>query len=441
MTNDPMPEKSSGLQSLLNKVGGPAKLFSTGSNALLRGLSLAARFVIIVILARTLGPAEFGVFTLIMTTEIIAILTLGFELNAYSRREIVNASTPFDQLRHIRDQMTITGLLGLAAPLIIYGAALCNLFPVRLVPLVALITFLDLLSQEGIRVLYALQRVIMANTVYFVRSSAWVLVIVALLFWNPHTITITLTLYIWAAFSFSAICVFVHSLRHMPWRGVLHSAVDWDWIRRGFGVAAPFFISTAFVNVLSYLPRYILFYLRGNTETGVFGLYASIAVGIVNLLSTITIPSGIAQAVYAFKHHGQAAFERKMRALWYNATALTAVLSVGLLAVFPFILPFVGKKNYPLDWVLLILLVAANGAQVASMVAQTALYAKHRDKEILAVTVISGVISAFLQYGMAYIGGMRGLAAAIIISMLILTGLLAIMDRRFQPSNQGSGDL
>lgn len=410
----------------------PAEFFFLGANAALRGLSLGARFIIIIILARALGPAEFGTFTLIMTTEIIAILILGFEINAYSRREIVNAKSPVDQLRHIRDQITITSLLGLGAPIIIYGVALAHVLPVDLVPLIALVTFFDLISQEGIRALYALQRVIMANIIYFVRSSAWVFLIVGLFFLTPGAITIKSTLGIWAGFSFAAICLFLWSLREMPWRPVLNSAVDWRWIARGFGIAAPFFVSTLFGSVLSYLPRYILFYLRGDAETGVFGLYAGITVGIVNLLSTITIPAGVAQAVYAFKHHGQAAFVAKMRRLWVHSAALTAILSLGLLVFFPLILPFVGSQHYPMDWILLLILIAANATQVASMIAQTALYAKHRDKEILVATILVGLTSAFLQYVLAYLDGMRGMAVAMVISMLLLTGTLMAADLRYK---------
>lgn len=408
----------------------PAEFLFFGANAILRGLSLGARFIIIVILARALGPAEFGIFTLVMTTEIVAILILGFEINAYSRREIVNAKSPLDQLRHIRDQITITSLLGLGAPIIIYGVALARILPVDLVPLITIVTFFDLLSQEGIRALYALQRVIMANIIYFVRSSAWVFLIVGLFFLSPSSITIKSTLSIWAGFSFSAICLFFWSLRAMPWRPVLRSSVDWQWIRHGFGVAAPFFVSTLFVSVLSYLPRYILFYLRGDAETGIFGLYAGIAVGIVNLLSTITIPAGIAQAVYAFKHHGQAAFAEKMGRLWIHSAVLTAVLSLGLVIFFPLILPFVGREHYPMDWILLLLLIAANAAQVASMIAQTALYAKHRDKEILVMTIMAGLTSAVLQYVFTYFGGMRGMAVAMVISMLLLTAALMAADFR-----------
>jgi O-antigen/teichoic acid export membrane protein len=399
-------------------------LLLTGTNLGLRGFSLAARFLIILILARALGPSEFGVFTIIQTTEIIAILVLGFEFNAYSRREIINAIDPLLRGEHIRNQIFIAILLGLISPAIAFGSAFAGLFPINLAMLTTSIIFFDMISQEGIRILYALQRTLMANIVYFVRSSAWAFLIMALFVYSPRAITISLALEIWAAFSLAAILVFFWSLRKLAWSEIFRRPINWQWISRGFVVALPFFVSTACVNILSYLPRYILFYTRGADETGIFGLYAGIAVGVVNLLSTITIPSGVAQATYAFTHHGKEAFDVSIRRLWIHSAAMTVFLSSILVIGFPFILPFVGTSQYPMDWTLLTLLVIANSGQVASIVAQTALYAMHRDRQILIATLVAGGLSVGLQFGLASWAGMHGLAAAMALSMLILSALL-----------------
>lgn len=405
-------------------------LGQAGANVILRGFSLGARFLLILILARALGPSEFGVFTLVQTTEVIAILLLGFEFNAYSRREIVVAPDAVTQTRHIRDQIAIACILGANAIIISYGAAIAHLFPMRLAVIVAALIFLDLVSQEGIRILYALQRVMMANWVYFIRSSVWVFLILGLYLYSPQALTLDLTLNIWAGFSATAILFFLWSMRSHPWGTVLKTKIDWQWIGRGFRVATPFFISTAFLNILSYLPRYMLFYLRGLEQTGLFGLYTGIAVGIANLLATITIPAGVAKAVYSYSHHGETAFARDMRKLWLDSILLSLLLAACLLAVFPFVLPLVGSKNYPMDWPLLVLVIFSNLAQVGSLVAQTSLYARHRDKEILYSTLGAGTLSVGLQYVLTLVAGMHGLAIAMALSMSILTLLFVYFEHR-----------
>jgi len=408
----------------------PGLLGLAGANVMLRSSSLGAQFLILIILARALGPAEFGVFTLIQTTRIIAILLLGFEFNAYSRREIVVAPDAVTQTRHIRDQLGISGIMGLNAIVISFGAALANLFPVHLAVIVAILIYVELIWQEGIRILYALQLTRMANWICFIRSSVCVFLILGLYLYSPHTLTLELTLEIWAAFSASATMFFFWSLRAHPWGSVLRTKMDWVWIWRGFRIATPFFISTAFLNILSYMPRYMLFYLRGLEQTGIFGFYTGIAAGIVNLLSTITIPEGMAKAIYSYSLHGEAAFARDMHRLWRVAFLLSLLLAVGLLLVFPFILPLVGSQDYPMDWALLVLVILANVAQVGSLVAQTSLYARHRDKEILFSTLGASTLSAGLQYALTLILGMHGLAIAMALSMVVLTLLFTFFDHK-----------
>jgi O-antigen/teichoic acid export membrane protein len=178
------------------------------------------------------------------------------------------------------------------------------------------------------------------------------------------------------------------------------------------------------------MPRYMLFYLRGLEQTGIFGFYTGIAAGIVNLLSTITIPEGMAKAIYSYSLHGEAAFTRDMHRLWRDAFLLSLLLAVGLLLVFPFILPLVGSQDYPMDWALLVLVILANVAQVGSLVAQTSLYARHRDKEILFSTLGAGTLSAGLQYALTLIWGMHGLAIAMALSMVVLTLLFTFFDHK-----------
>lgn len=405
-------------------------ILDNAANVVLRTISLGARFLLILILARALGPSEFGLFTLVQTTEIISILFLGFEFNAFSRREIVVAPDAITQARHIRDQFAIACILGANALLISFAATFVNLIPHRLTLIVAALIFVDLISQEGIRILYALQRITTANWAYFIRSSVWVLIIGVLFLYSPHALTLDLTLKTWVAFSATATLFIFWSLRSYPWGTVLRLPIDWRWIARGFRVAAPFFVSTAFINILTYLPRYMLFYLRGLEQTGLFGFYTGIAVGIVNLISTITIPEGVAKAVFSFNRHGETAFKTEMLRLWRNAILLSLILAAGLMAVFPFILPLVGSKNYPMDWLLLTLVVLSNVAQVASMVAQTSLYARHRDKEILISTLGAGTLSLALQYVFTLMAGMHGLAFAMALSTCLLTALFLYFERK-----------
>lgn len=405
-------------------------------NLAIRVISLAARFLLILILARALAQQDFGYFTLIQTTTIIVGNLLGLEFNAFSRREIVIAADPVLKTRHVRDQLLFSTLMGLNAIWFAYGAALAHQFPIEVAHLVALVIFTELVSQEGIRILYALQRMVMGNIAWFVRSSVWVFLLIAMLVWNPGSITLHNVLVIWIVFAAAATALLAWALRQMAWRDAWRSPIDWAWMQRGILVAMPFFVSSVFVNILSYVPRYVLFYFRGAEETAIFGLYSGIAVGIVNLLCTSVIPAGMARAVHSYAHDSEAGFRAEIGKLWLQTGAITITVSAGLAVAFPFVLPFTGEGKYPMDWPLLLLLEIAFAAQLASLVSQVSLYAKHRDRDILIGTVAAGSLSVVLQIAGAHLAGMHGLAAAMALSMLALTLIYFRFDAR-APHSQG----
>lgn len=409
-------------------------LVTSGTNLAIRGLSLASRFVLILVLARALGPATFGIFTLIQTTAIIAVLMLGLEMNAYSRREIIKAEDEETRTRHIRDQLTAAFLLGLGAPVIAYGGVAAGLFPPELAPWISAVILLDLVAQEGTRILYALQRVAAANLAWFVRSSLWVFLMLPLLVWSPEYITLFNVMVTWAAFEILAIGLLAWLLRNLEWRETFRTAIDWGWLAKGVTVAMPFFISSVFLNLLSYLPRYTLFYGQGAHETGIFGLYTGVAVGIVNLVGTTTIPQGISRAVEYYARQGLRALDVEIRTLWIHCGLLVLLLCLGLSVTFPFLLPYIGESSYPMDWPLLLLVEAAFSAQVASMVVQASLYARNLDREILLGTVLAGTLSIPLQFAGVIVAGMHGLAAAMLLSMLLMGGMFLYSDRKTRQS-------
>lgn len=404
-------------------------LVQFGANVGLRGISLAAQFFLLLLLAHGLSPAAFGTFTLIQTIVIFSILLLGYEFSAFSRREIVLAQTPLLRAVHVRDQLLLAAVLGLGALPIAFGAAFAHLFPLELVPAVAGLIWLGLLTQEGVRILYALERVAMANVVGFARSAAWFVVPLALVIWAPDTVRLPLMLDAWLVACVIALAILVWSLNGLAFRQALRSPIEWKWFAQGFRVASPFLVSTLFTSALGYLPRFVLFYARGDAEVGLFGLYSAVTTSIVSLLSTITIPAGMTRAVHKFANDGEAAFRQEMRDFWIGSMAFVAVISVAVIIVFPIIRPFIGKSAYPMDWALLLLLVLANAAQVATLVGQTSLYAQHKDRSIVRSTICVGIISVPLQYELALHYGARGVALAIALSMALLSLIFWYVDR------------
>src|SRR5690554_889302 len=58
-------------------------------NVCIRGGTLVSKFLLILVLARFLTPAELGLYGLIIATIAYGIYPLGFEFYTYSTREII----------------------------------------------------------------------------------------------------------------------------------------------------------------------------------------------------------------------------------------------------------------------------------------------------------------------------------------------------------------
>ena len=81
----------------------------TGAAFILRGLTLASRFLLTLLLARMLSPAEMGEYGLLTAALAFALLAIGLEFYSYTLREMVPA-TPARRTRIIADQMTLAAI-------------------------------------------------------------------------------------------------------------------------------------------------------------------------------------------------------------------------------------------------------------------------------------------------------------------------------------------
>src|SRR6266478_1369947 len=94
----------------------------------LRGLTLASRFLLSLLLARMLSPAEMGQYGLLTGALAFALLAIGLEFNSYTLREMVPA-TPAQRTRIIADQIALATVALLIIGVVFLAVILANLFP------------------------------------------------------------------------------------------------------------------------------------------------------------------------------------------------------------------------------------------------------------------------------------------------------------------------
>src|SRR5215469_6205808 len=111
---------------LFDLVRRPAVLAAI-SVLLLRGLTLASRFLLSLLLARMLSPDALGEYGLITATLAFALLALGLEFYSFTYREMVPAS-PVRRVHIIADQLVLAAMTFGAVILLTALAAFVGLF-------------------------------------------------------------------------------------------------------------------------------------------------------------------------------------------------------------------------------------------------------------------------------------------------------------------------
>ena len=107
-------------------------LVAAMSVLLLRGLTLASRFLLSVLLARTLSPDAVGEYGLITATLAFALVVLGLEFYSHTMRELVPAS-PARRVEIIANQLVLAAIIFAVVVLAGALAVLVGLFSPRLV--------------------------------------------------------------------------------------------------------------------------------------------------------------------------------------------------------------------------------------------------------------------------------------------------------------------
>src|SRR5580704_2800286 len=117
---------------LIDFIKRPA-VVATVSVLILRGLTLASRFLLSVLLARMLSPEQMGQYGLITAVLAFALLALGLEFYSHTLRELVPAS-PTRRAQIIADQIALGAVtflvIGLLSVMVIWSGQ----FPSSLLP-------------------------------------------------------------------------------------------------------------------------------------------------------------------------------------------------------------------------------------------------------------------------------------------------------------------
>ncbi|WP_297484114.1 oligosaccharide flippase family protein, partial [Sulfurimonas sp.] len=255
----------------------------------LRGLSMLAKFLLIIYIGKFLSVSELGEYGLFVTTVTISIYFLGLDFYTYNTREIL-AKEKEARLPLIRDQFVFHLLVYVIVLPLLLSIFLFGIIETKFIVYFYLILVFEHLAQELYRLYTTLQKPIFANFLLFLRTGLWVYVIIAVWYVNIDGLKNLTTVWIgWIVGSFVSIIVGVVSLnKEYDFKG-LAEKIDWVWIKNGLKVSMPFFVATLAYKVIEFSDRYMIDYYMTKADVGIYTFFGSIANTINIVVFTLVI--------------------------------------------------------------------------------------------------------------------------------------------------------
>lgn len=408
-------------------------MFRTSALSLaLRAVTLGSKFILLLFMARRLSPEEVGVFGLVSATIALALYVLGMDFYVFNTREVL-ACSGVERAKRIRDQLVFHGVIYLVLLPMLLVVFAGGVIEWRYLGWFYLLLVTEHLGQEASRLLVTLSRPILANLVLFLRTGIWVYGVVGLALWSDG-FRLSWVWAGWAAGGLAALAFSAWGLRDLDWSGARRVPVDWGWMREGLGDGCRFLVATIALKAMEFAGRFFLQHYHGEAMVGVYTFYANI----VNVVQTFVF-AGIVALVFpgiisAWQQGRRKEYRALMRKMLLLSCGGTILLSAGVgLGISP-ILTLVGKAVYSehLDafWVMLGGIVVLIGA----MTPHYGLYARHRDRLLVASSVAALVVALVLNVALVprfgALGAALGTLGGYLVMALLKTFMLFVLEKK-----------
>lgn len=349
-------------------------------NIVLRGMTLVSKFVLIFFLAKFLQSSEVGLFGLLSATIGYALYVVGFEFYNFSTREMIGED-PKRWLGMIRDQL----VLYLVLYVVFLPCALFVFFKGWL-PWTHILWFLALallehIAQELNRILVAVSEQLLASVVLFLRSGAWGLVVVAIMWADPASRNLEFALGGWVLGCLFACSIAIIKILSFD-RISLRDSINWSWIAKGIKVSIPLLIASLAMRGVFTFDRYWVESISGLSVLGSYVLFVGMATAVLSFIDAGVIVFFYPKLVSSAKNDDISGFKKNMKELTINIVGVTAFLVVACYGVSGFVLQWLNNAVYTENVVILYWLLLAITIYSVSMIPHLGLYAFGNDKTI-----------------------------------------------------------
>lgn len=397
-------------------------------NVIVRLLGMFGKFLLLLMMAKYLPLSELGVYGLLTATVSYLIYLSGFDFYNYAHRNI----SGIDKAKWgglIKDHGVLV-FLGYLFSAVLVGLVAGYIQSVREYYLIlCVLLFVEVLSQELMRLLVLTGKPNVAGINLFIRSGAWCYPLIVIWVFDPQGVCLITIFYFWIAFDLVAILLSLYLIDRKIFTGFF-SKFSEKWVLSGLKTSLLILSGTLALRGLFTVDRYILEIVAPVDLLGVYTLYIGLAVVLINLLDASHIS-------YWFPKLLKAGAENHLN----NCLVFKEFLGYGVFLAIGFasaigaggwvIFEYIGKVELIENYTAYLVIVLSIAVYGIGYCIQYILYSLHHDVANVVSNLFALVVFAISAYYLTLSTGLNGLAVSLLVAMIAYLIAKLFLARKF----------
>lgn len=352
-------------------------------NVALRVANLAGKLCLSLYMGKYFRLEDMGVYGLIFGIIMMGVAFLGFRMDYVVSRSLV-VSGPLEGLARMRDQ-SIFYFINYAFAILV-GIFLITVGGLNLSKHIILLTVILMILESYGNLCYnnmnSLSRPMVANILFFIRSSLWILPIIGFWIAFPSMRSVDSILIAWITGAAISIVANMVLLRHLPWAEL--PAIPIDWGRVGIDVrkSIPIWVGALGLSAGAYVDRFVVAHFLGLKDAGVATFYFSFTYSLLTLIQSGVLSIAYPRLIRFHSEGNWAGFWKEGREVGVSVGVFAAVISIGIGVMVPLLGKFIGRQELvsaaPTLWLMLAGIFIRSNAETLYYI----LFARHQDLPI-----------------------------------------------------------
>jgi len=367
-------------------------------NTALRCFIIVSKFLFLFWLAKNSTDTVLGKYGLLSSTIMFLVIFFGMEFHTYSNRELIKNRVESSTLSTVCKQFSLYHVIYLFIFPIVIMLSISGLVEQNVILVYFLIIF-EHYSLELSRILIACGEQVKSSWVMFMRSSFWMIPIVA--FYD--NVAINEIVVFWLISSFVSFIIGSYWLNRLGCK-FFRWDFDFCFYKNGLKTSSLFFISSILVVLLTVVDRY---YIEHFFDTSTLSIYV-LFIGVANSISSL-FDAGV--AVYLYPNLIKAKV-RSDKNEWKRSILFATLFVVAFSGVLFFSIIILNGYFF-FGWLPDLYINEVNGLYVLivailfktiSAILQYALYSLGEDEKILATNSIPIIVFISLVSFLTFVG-------------------------------------